>query len=70
VFQHLFDQGALDGQVFGDGFYDPVAVLYLGEVVFEVAGVTSDLVSGVKKAAGFCFSAVSNPPRAAALRLA
>ena len=33
-----FDQGALDLQLFGDGFHDPIAVAYLGEVVFEIAG--------------------------------
>ena len=37
VLQHSLDQGALDFEVLGDGFDDPVAVPYLGEVVLEVA---------------------------------
>src|SRR5580658_4857947 len=44
--------------------------LILARSSSKLPGVTSDLVSGVKKAAGFCFRAASNPPREAALRLA
>jgi hypothetical protein len=36
--QHLLDEGALDLKSFRDGFDDPIAVSYFGQVVFEIAG--------------------------------
>ncbi len=47
------EQRVLDGQVFSDGFDDPVAGGELGEVVVEVAGGDAGGVGGIVEGGGF-----------------
>ena len=59
---------ALDVEVFDHGFDDPVNLGQLRQVVFEVPDRDQAFASdGLKKAAGFDFTAASRP--AAAMRL-
>ena len=52
---HLIEKRAFDGEVFGDGFDDPVAVFDPFEVVVEVTGGHEAAGFGNKKRAGPAF---------------
>ena len=52
MLQHLLDQGALDFQILGDGFENPVTGLYFCQVVLEVSGGDQCFCLGRKKSSG------------------
>ena len=61
-------QAALNVEIFGDGFDDPIGLGAPREIVFEIADGDAAAVAGVKNAAGRAFCAASKPARTMRLR--